>query len=239
MSSTTARDINYDHAGVTMVGRMVVPGDGVGKLPGVIVIHEAFGLGDHAIAAAERLAEAGYAAFALDLWGDRQQCSLPGVMDNIAQLVSDGTAWMGRIEAARAVFASQPEVDADRMAAIGYCFGGASALEFARTGHTIKAVVSLHGGLDPVGKDWSANQARVLVCTGFDDPMVPASALTAFEVAMTAAGVNWEINLYGGTKHSFTNQDAASAGMPDAIAYNEQADRRSWDSLTRFLSEAL
>ncbi len=240
MSKIVRRALSYSSGLTKMSGEFVADESKSGPRPGVLVVHEAFGLGEHAINGAERLASLGYAALAIDLWGERAQITeMPKVMDAIGAMTSDRKSWMGRVEAAHRVMTGQPEVSADRIAIIGYCFGGATALEYARAGGEIKGAASFHGALNPLGADWSSakTKAKLLICTGADDPLTPASAVAAFQENISGSGVDWEMNIYSGTKHSFTNPAADSAGMPEALGYNNQSDRRSWERLTAFLAE--
>ncbi|MFF2329543.1 MULTISPECIES: dienelactone hydrolase family protein [unclassified Streptomyces] len=233
MSDQVSRDIPYTRDGTRMIGHLCAPAASE-DLPAVLLIHDAFGLGDDMIATAGRIAELGYAVFAADLWGGR---TLPRTHAEIGPLMGglagDRARWMARVEAARVAAAEQPEVDASAIAVLGYCFGGSTALEYVRTGGEVRGAVSIHGGLDTVELDWSALTpgASVLLCTGADDSMAPLDTLARLQTAMSAAGVEWEVDLYGNTKHAFTNPGAASA---DA-AYNPRSAARAWESSTGFL----
>lgn len=232
--------IDYSFDGVVMSGELVVDASIAGPRPGVLVVHEAFGLGEHAIANAERLAGQGYAALAMDLWGSRAQITeMPKVMDAIGAMVADRATWMGRVEAALQTLAGRPEVDAAKLAAIGYCFGGATVLEYARTGGGVLGVGSFHGALNPLGADWSSDRTKgkLLICTGADDPLVPFSAIATFRENIAGSGIDWEIDVYSGTKHSFTNPAFTGAAANEMIEYNPQSDRRSRERLSAFLAE--
>jgi dienelactone hydrolase len=234
------KDREYAFAGLKMMGYSCISEGGPSMRPGVLIVHDAFGLDSHCMKAADRLAEAGFAAFAVDLWGNRRRFSSPAeVMGTLTALVNDPDTWMGRMEAARQVLIAEPNVDASRLAAIGYCFGGSTVLEFARRGGDLKGVVSLHGGLDYVGMDWSQNtvKAKLLVCTGVEDPIVPWDSLTTFKSNVRNADVNWEIDIYCRAKHSFTRTDAAIQSTPERAAYDAQADQRSWSAMLSFLHE--
>jgi dienelactone hydrolase len=133
---------------------------------------------------------------------------------------------------------AQPNVDPNRIAAIGYCFGGTMALELARGGAPVHGVVGFHSGLatkDPA--DAKNIKGRVLVCIGADDPGIDPASRSAFEAEMRAAGVNWQMSLYGGVVHSFTNPEASKLGNPAFAAYNEQADMRSWSEMLTLFGE--
>ena len=140
--------------------------------------------------------------------------------------------------AALAVLAAQPETDAGRLAAIGYCFGGTTALELARSGADVKAVVGFHSGLATARPQDAKNiKAKVLVQLGADDPLIPPEQRAVFEAEMRAGGVDWRMNLYGGAEHSFTNPDASAFGRP-GIKYDATTDRRSWRAMLDTFDEA-
>jgi dienelactone hydrolase len=209
---------------------------------GVLVFPEAFGLGEHAIGRAQRLASMGYVALACDLHGDGKVIgALQEAIDALTPLFSDPSRTRARAAGGLQALTARPEVDASRVAAIGFCFGGTMALELARSGAAIKAVTGFHSGLATAAPktDAKAIKARILVCIGGDDPMIPPDQRAAFEAEMRDAGVDWQMHLYGKTVHSFTNQQAAKAGMPDAIRYSAEADARSWASMSELFGETL
>ena len=144
-----------------MQGYFAVATEGRAKRPGILIVHDAFGLDSHCIGVADRLARKGFAALAIDLWGDRRQFTNPeDVKGTIADLLGDRETWMGRVEAARRSLVTQTSVDGTRIAAIGYCLGGSTVLEFARFGSDVMGVVSFHGGLDFVGADWDGAHVK-------------------------------------------------------------------------------
>jgi dienelactone hydrolase len=191
------------------------------------------------MARARMLAELGYVALAADMFGDRRQA---GNLQEVAKLVGDlrsqPEALRARGRAALATLAALPQVDINRMAAIGFCFGGSVVLELARDGADLKAVVSFHGVLATRTPAVFGNvKASVLVCTGADDPLAPPDQVRAFEDEMRAAAVrDWHLISYGNTLHGFTNPDADGSIMRAAM-YSEQADRRSWASMRSLLDE--
>jgi len=149
----------------------------------------------------------------------------------------DPAVLRARAQAAFDVLAKDPHVDRTHIAAIGYCFGGTVALELARSGADLAGVVSFHGGLGTANPADARNiKGKILVCTGGDDKFVPPDQVTAFENEMRDAGVNWQVIVYGGAHHAFTNPDADSHHLPN-IAYNADADRRSWASMKAFFDE--
>lgn len=239
MSAVVGTDIEYALGAFVMNGYLSVPADGAPGRPGVLIVHDAFGLDAHCIGVADRLAAMGYAAFALDLWGGRRQLDSGTVMGPLGEVLGDRAMWMARVEAARGALVSQPGVDGARIAAIGYCLGGSTVLEFARTGGAIAGAVSFHGGLDMVGAAWDGASigARLLVCTGAEDPLVPWATVTEFQDNVRRGDVDWELDVYARAKHSFTRPDAAARSSPDRSAYDAQADRRSWRAMAHFLAE--
>lgn len=239
-STLNRSTINYSHGITNMSGEYFVSADTSQRRPGILVLPGGSGLGSHAIERAEHLASLGYATLAVDYWGERRQISgVPAALQAIADLTSDHQAWMGRIAAAREALLARAEVDAERLAAVGYCFGGATALEYARTGGELRGVVGFHATLGEVGAQWSSERtdAKLLLCTGAGDPLVPGTALETLQRNLNGSGVDWEIDIYSGTRHAFTNPLIDSAGMPDIAAYNGQSDRRSRDRLIAFLQE--
>jgi dienelactone hydrolase len=219
-----------------MIGHLAV-GDGEARRPGVLVCHEGPGLTDHARDRADRLAGLGFAAFALDYHGDGKPLERDEMMPRLGELMGDPDRILELARAGLDILLAQSEVDSTRLAAIGYCFGGTMALELARGGTDLSAVVGFHSGL-ATGRPAKAGavKAAVLVCIGADDPMVPAEQRAAFEEEMRAAEVDWRMNLYGGAVHSFTNPSAGVMGMP-GVAYHQPTDERSWRAMLDFFEE--
>jgi dienelactone hydrolase len=237
VTELATRDLEYTYNDTRLIGYFVAEPET--KKPGLILLHDATGVSPAMEDAARRAAALGYSVLLADLWGERR---IPQGPDEIGQLigglVGDQETWMGRIRAAHQELLAQPEVDADNVAAFGYCFGGSSGLEYARVGGDVKGVVSFHGGLDRISTEWTpgAAAAKILVLTGADDPMASPDAVGALQAGLTAAGVDWEVASYGATKHAFTSPDVDKLGRPD-LAYNARADRRSWNAFTFFLEE--
>lgn len=230
-------DIAYDVAGRRHIGHLAVDRDRSGTRPAVLVCHEGPGLSDHAKNVAERLAGLGYVAFALDYHGGGQPLAREEVMAQLVPLMGDPDRIRSLAAAGLEVLLGQREADAGRVGAIGYCFGGTMALELARSGADVHAVVGFHSGLATVRPDDAANiRGTVLVQIGTEDPIVPPDQRAAFEAEMRAGGVDWRMVLYGGAQHSFTNIDAGQAGMP-GIAYHEPSDRRSWQAMLDLFDE--
>jgi dienelactone hydrolase len=190
---------------------------------------------------ARRLAGLGYVALAADMFGDRRQASnLQEVATLVGGLRAEPDKLRARGRAALDVLAALPQVDAGRLAAIGFCFGGSVVLELAREGADLKAVVSFHGVLTTkMPAQPGLVKASVLVCTGVDDPLAPPEQVADFENEMRTGGVtDWQVIAYGNTLHGFTNP-AADGSMMRTALYNEQADRRSWASMKSLFDEVL
>jgi dienelactone hydrolase len=235
MATTSA--ISYFADDRSMIGHLAVP-DAPGTYPAVLVAHEGPGLDDHAKGRADRLADLGYVAFALDYHGGGKPIADRTAMtERLMALINDQDRTRAIAQAALAVLVSQPQVDRSRVAAIGYCFGGTMSLELARSGADLKAVVGFHSGLASARPEDASNiTAKILVCIGSEDPLVPAAQRADFEAEMRAAGVDWRMNLYGRAVHSFTNPRASEAGLP-FIAYDQLTDERSWRAMLDFFAE--
>jgi dienelactone hydrolase len=209
---------------------------------GVLVFPEAFGIGEHAISRAERLAALGYVALACDLHGNAELVDdLQQAIGLLQPLYADPSKTRARASGGLQALTARPEVDHARIGAIGFCFGSTMALELARSGADAGMIVGFHSGLATAAPKTDAHniKGRVLVCIGADDPMIPPEQRAEFEAEMRDAGVDWQMHLYGKTVHSFTNQMAAKRNMPDAIRYSPEADARSWASLSELFSETL
>ncbi|HXZ62766.1 MAG TPA: dienelactone hydrolase family protein [Acidimicrobiales bacterium] len=236
----TTRDISYQADGRTMVGTLALP-EGSGARPGVLVCHEGPGLDDNARARAVRLAdELGYVAFALDYHGEgRPLPDRDEMMTRLGELRTDPARTRAIGSAGLEVLRDEQRTDNGRLAAIGFCFGGTLALELARGGADLKAVVGFHSGLVTTRpEDAAAIVGKVLVLIGADDPIIPTEQRAAFEQEMRAGGVDWQLHLYGGAQHSFTNPRAGQSGAT-GIAYHEPTDRRSWRAMSDLFDEVL
>jgi dienelactone hydrolase len=232
--------VEYRHGGATLKGLLVYDDAAEGKRPGVLVFHEWWGLNDYPKRRAEQLAQLGYVAFAADMFGDGKTTEKPEEANNLATAIRGNTSLMrDRARAAFDQLRASPRVDPDRIAAIGYCFGGTVALELARDGAPVDAVVAFHAGLKtekPAAR--GTFPAKVLVLHGAADTLVPPDEVAAFEKEMKDAGVAYEIVAFPGAKHAFTNPDADKHGMPP-IAYQKEADEKSWAAMKEFLAEVL
>jgi dienelactone hydrolase len=214
--------------------------DGSGGRPasGMLVAHEGGGLARHTKQRALRLAELGHVAFALDYYGEENP-PLERAMELGKALRADSPRFRTRLAAGLDVLTAQANVDPERLAGIGYCMGGAAVIELARMEAPFVAVVGFHSGFVPATPEENAAiRGRLLLCHGADDPIVTAAQRDAFLAEATAAGIDWQLHLYGGVGHSFTNPDIDALNLP-GFAYDETADRRSWKAMLDLFDEVL
>ena len=233
-------EIVYDADGMRAVGYLALP-DGTDRRPGVLVCHEGPGIDDNAKGRARRLAEElGFVAFALDYIGNGERLAgLDEVMGRLGPLMQDPLKTRALGQAGLDVLTGQERVDTARLGAIGFCFGGTMALELARGGADLKAVVGFHSGLATTRpEDAKQIKAKVLALIGAEDPLVPPDQRAGFEQEMREGGVDWQLLLYGGAAHSFTNPSAGQLGVP-GIEYHEPTDRRSWAAMRQLFEETL
>ncbi len=230
-------DIEYFHDDLRLVGHLAVDDTIDGIRPAVLISHDAGGLDALPKRNAVRLAELGYVALALDYYGDGKRLEPAEIGARFGGLMGDPAQVRAIARSGLDVLLNSGYADPARVAAIGYCFGGTMSLELARSGAQLAAVVGFHSGLATAHPEDAANiTAKVLVCIGADDPIIPSAQRLAFEEEMRAAGVDWQMNLYGGTVHSFTNPDAG-ADNP-ALGYNQHADESSWQSMLELFARA-
>lgn len=228
----------YREGDTVLEGVVVFDDAKPGARPGILVAHQWLGLTDYEKRRANMLAELGYVAFCADIYGKGVRAKDPGEAGGLAgKYKGDRALLRRRVNAALAALRQQPNVDRQRVAAIGYCFGGTTVLELARSGADVAGVVSFHGGLgSPTPADAKSIKARVLALHGADDPFVPAAELAGFEEEMRKGGVDWQLVSYGGAVHAFTDDRAGNDNAKGA-AYNAKADRRSWEAMKAFLAE--
>jgi dienelactone hydrolase len=230
--------IEYKEGDTVLEGYLAYDSSIKGPRPGVLIVHQWKGLTDYEKKRADMLAQLGYNAFALDIYGkgirpkdNREAGALVGRYKGNRPLLR------ARAQAGLTVLRKHELTDPQRIAAIGYCFGGTTVIELARSGADIAGVVSFHGGLDsPAPEDGKNIKCKVLALHGADDPHVPAKDLAAFEEEMRQAKVDWQLVKYGGAVHSFTEREAGDNPSAGA-AYNEKADRRSWEAMRQFFAE--
>jgi dienelactone hydrolase len=230
--------VKYQHNGVTLKGHLAWDDAVQGKRPGVLVVHEWWGLNDYARKRAEQLAAMGYVAFAADMYGDGKTTEHPKEAGVMAKAVRNNVkAWHGRAQAGLKVLQDHELVDSKKIAAIGYCFGGSTALELAHTGAEVAAVVSFHGALPvPAAEQAVKIKAKILICHGALDSFIPEETIQKLRAVYDTSKVDYEMIYYGGAVHSFTVPDADKHGI-DGIAYNAAADRRSWRHMQDLLAE--
>jgi dienelactone hydrolase len=227
--------IQYVADGLSMTGYLA-DGSAGKRAPGVLVAHEALGVNDHVKARTQALADMGYVAFALDMYGE---ADFPpeGARARHAALMEAPGAMFRRASAALQVLSRHEHVDASRLAAIGFCQGGITAMELARGGAPILAAIGFHPGLlRPAGSGEGKISAKVLMIIGDSDPVIPPEHRAAFAQEMDAAGADWQLHAFGGVGHSFTNKAVDAFGIP-GLAYHANADRRSWALMRAMLEE--
>ena len=206
------------------------------RRPGVMVVHGGAGPDEHARRRAVRLAELGFVAFACDMYGDGVAGHRERVMACIKELMDDRERLRQRARAGLFILSAHPEVDG-RLAAVGYCFGGMTVLELARSGLGLAGVVSVHGSMQtPNPAEPGSIKTQVLVCHGALDPHVPMPQVSAFVEEMNRAGADWQLIAYGGAMHGFTHEDATSETTP-GVAYDARTDARCWIAMRSFFRE--
>lgn len=232
------KTVEYKDQGTILQGYLAYDDAIKGSRPGILVVHEWTGLGSFVKQRAEKLAKLGYVAFAADIYGKGVRPASPEEAGKVAGSYKKNRPLLReRALAGLSALKQQPFVDAKRLGAIGYCFGGTTALELGRAGADVAAIVSFHGGLDnPNPADAKNIKGKVLVLHGADDPNVPDSQVGAFESEMRNAKVDWQLVKYSGAVHAFTNPEAGSDNSK-GVAYNALADRRSWQAMRDFFQE--
>jgi dienelactone hydrolase len=232
------KTIEYKQDGTTLEGFVAYDDTIKGARPGVLVVHQWMGLTAYERKRAEMLAQLGYVAFCADIYGKgvrpqntREAGVLAGKYKGNRQLLR------ARVNAGLDALRQQPLVDPKHIAAIGYCFGGTTVLELARSGAKLNGVVSFHGGLDALDPtDGNKIKCKVLVCHGADDPFSSPQDIAAFENEMRKGSADWQFIQYGGAVHAFTQWNAGNDNSKGA-AYNERADKRSWEAMKQFFAE--
>jgi dienelactone hydrolase len=230
--------VEHTDRGTTLEGYVAEKTDLHGKRPGVLVIPDWMGVSEPYKKIADKLAEMGYVAIVADIYGKGVRPS------NNQEAAAEATKYKTdrkllreRVLAGLAELMKNPNVDQSRIAAIGYCFGGTTALELARSGAPVLGVVSFHGGLDsPSPADGKNIKGKVLVLHGADDPFVQPKDIAEFQEELRKGNVDWQMLYYGDAVHSFTQQKAGT-DKSKGNAYNEKADRRSWEAMRQFFRE--
>ena len=232
--------VTYQHEGEKLEGYLAYNDSFKGKRPAVLVVHEWWGLNDYARSRAEQLAGLGYVAFALDMYGKDKVTTHPAQAGEwMKQINGNVQKWQQRSLAGLQVLRKHPKVDTTRIAAIGYCFGGATVQQLAYSGADIKGVVSFHGTpLPPVDVQTEQVKAKIMISHGGADPFVQKGQIENYVAEMEKSGLDWQMIIYGGARHSFTNPAADKVGM-DALKYSKSADQRSWAYMKSFFAEVL
>ncbi len=231
------KTIEYKEGSTVLEGYLSFD-DSKGLKPGVVVVHDWMGLSEDTKSRADMLAGLGYVAFAADIYGKGVRPKDASEAGKLAtQYKTDVKLLRARVTAAYNTLKSQANVEKTNLAAMGYCFGGTTALELARSGAPLKGVVSFHGGLaTPNAADAKNIKGKVLALHGGDDTYVPAAEVAGFEKEMRDAKVDWQLVAYGNAVHAFTNKGAGNDNSKGA-AYNEKADKRSWLAMQNFFKE--
>ncbi len=229
--------VEYKDGDTTLEGVIVFDDAVKTKRPGVLIVHQWMGLSAYEKKRAEMLAQLGYVAFCADIYGKGvRPTTVPEAGAQAGKYKGDRVLLRSRVNAGLDAMKKSELVDTKRVAAIGYCFGGTTVIELARSGAGLSGVVSFHGGLDsPTPADGKNIKTKVLACHGADDPFVPAKDLAAFQDEMKSSGVDWQLIQYGGAVHSFT--DWGATGAMKGAQYNEKADKRSWENMKQFFGE--
>jgi len=233
------KNLEYTNGKTKFIGYLAGADGGAGRRPGIVVFPEAFGLGDHAKKRADRLAKLGYVALAADINGEGAMYNDMAQLGPVIQsLYDDRSEWRSRARAALDALRAQPDVDASRVAAMGYCFGGTTALELARSGAPLAAIATFHAGLIAgLPEDAGRIRAKVLVCHGAEDPLVKQEAIEALMSELRRDKVDWQFIHYGNAAHSFTEPAAEQRKVP-GLAYDKKADARSWAAMRQLFDEA-
>ncbi|WP_372945498.1 dienelactone hydrolase family protein [Muriicola sp.] len=239
-STLTGEEVTYSTDSTSMKGYLVHDKAFSGKRPGILVVHEWWGHNEYTRERARMLAELGYTALAVDMYGDGKQALHPDDAGKFSGMVMRNIgAATARFDAALELLKSQSTVDSTKIAAIGYCFGGSVVLTMANAGKDLDAVAAFHSGVQLPVMPNEGIKARVLVCNGAADPFVSEESIAAFKEAMDASGADYEYIAYEGAQHAFTSKDADSLGQKFnlPLAYQEKADEESWQQLKELLNE--
>jgi dienelactone hydrolase len=238
-AKVTTKTVSYKHGDQELEGVLAWDDAVEGKRPGVLVVHEWWGLNDYARDRAKQLAGMGYVAFAVDMYGKGKLTKHPDEAKAWAtQVRSNAAAWNERGRLGLEILQKNELVDPKRVAAIGYCFGGSTVLTLALGGADLAAVASFHGALPPADKAQAEKiKGKVLICHGAADKFIPEEVIQKFRAALDEGGTDWQMVYYSGAQHSFTVPDADKAGVP-GIKYDKHADERSWKHLKVMLDEA-
>lgn len=238
-SSLSSQKVNYQHEGVNLQG-VLVAADNLKpdhKTPGVLIIHEWWGLNDYAILRANKIAELGYVAFALDMYGEAKHS------DKVEDAKEWSSAFYGkpllaqRAQAGLDALLKDPRVDPNNIVVMGYCFGGTAAIELAYSGAKVNGAVSFHGTPGaPTDTQAKATTAKLLILAGANDPMFNAQARQTLQEGLDKTNITWSMILYGHAQHSFTNPGSGKYNIP-GVSYNAVADEQSWQAMQHFMHQ--
>jgi dienelactone hydrolase len=239
-AAVKSKEIDYEADGTKLKGILYFDDASKGKDPGVIVFHEWWGLNDYAKMRAKQLAELGYVAFAADMYGEGKVTEHPQDANKMASEVrKNKQVWLDRAQAALKTLQAQPQVDPEKIAAIGYCFGGSTCLVLAESGAPLKAVATFHAALPAITADDAKKvKAHVLINNGADDTFVSKESIDKLKAAFDAAGVKYHFENYPGAVHSFTVKEADKHNIK-GMAYNEAADTKSWQAMRDLFKKTL
>lgn len=232
-------NVTYTGDSITMNGYVVYDENIEGTRPAVLVVHEWWGLNDYAKMRARELAKLGYIAMAVDMYGDGKQADNPDSAGKLATpFYTNPQMAKTRFDAALAKLKTYSQADNNKVAAIGYCFGGAMVLNMAKLGDDLTGVVSFHGNLNVVPADKDLLKAQILVCHGAADPFVPQAEVDIFKKQMDSIGATYTFKAYPGAVHAFTNPNATAMGekFKIPIKYDAAADSASWQDMKNFFN---
>jgi dienelactone hydrolase len=236
-AEVVSQNVEYKHKDTVLEGYLAYDDTAKGKRPGVLVVHEWWGLNDYVRTRVDKLAKLGYVAFALDMYGKGIWTDQASKAQELSGHLQGKPILRQRARAGLEILRKNERVDPTKIAAIGYCFGGTTVLELAYSGADIAGVVSFHGGLTtPKAEDMSRIKAKILVLHGANDAFIPPEKIAAFQEGVGKAGADWQMIYYGGAVHSFTNPAADKKNI-NGLAYNPSADERSWKHMQLFFDE--
>ena len=232
-----SQNVEYKHEDTVLEGYLAYDDAAKGKRPGVLVVHEWWGLNDYVRMRVDKLATLGYVAFALDMYGKGIWTDQASKAQELSGHLRGKPIMRQRARTGLEILRNHEQVDSANIAAIGYCFGGTTVLELAYSGADIAGVVSFHGGLTvPKPEDMSRIKAKILVLHGANDGFISSENIAAFQEGVGKAGADWQMIYYGGAKHSFTNPAADKKNI-NGLAYSPSADERSWKHMQLFFDE--
>ena len=239
-AAVKTRTITYSEGGETLTGVLAWDDAAVSKRPGVLVVHEWWGLDEYAVERAKKLASEGYVAFAADMYGGKKMTThKKDASAWMKQITSNVEGWRKRALAGLNVLKAQKEVDGSKLAAIGYCFGGATVMQMAYSGAPVQVVASFHGSLPPADDGVKKISPRVYVAHGRDDKFIPADRIVQFQKRLDETKATWRMDIFSGAVHGFTNPGADALGKANQIPlkYNKTADVESWAAMHQILAE--